>query len=412
MAAGEASPPGRAKLEVADIFRTYGSMYRMLHRLSLQELRVMRAIQRCRTAELGGHLEVCDTCGYSRPAYNSCRDRHCPKCQSLRQAAWLAARMERLLEVPYFHVVFTLPSELRPLCRNNPREMYDLLFEAASQTLLRLGHDPKRLGARLAFTAVLHTWTRELHYHPHLHCIVSAGGLSEDGTRFVYGNPRFLFPVQVMGALFRGLFLAELKKRQSCGKIRTEGLTKVPNLDALYRTKWVVYTKRPFGGPEQVLSYLGRYTHRVGISNQRLISMDAQGICFSTKGGKRVTLAPEEFIRRFLLHVLPPGFLKIRHYGLWASACAEELEKARRLLQAEVAARPQAPRRYEAEQPAPKTAHCAPKQEVLAKELAAPVLQLSGLNGTQCPTCQRGRMVQHPLPPASAALAPRGTDTS
>jgi hypothetical protein len=412
MADGEANSPGRAKLEVADIFRSYGSVYRRLHRLSLQELKVMRAIERCRTAELGGHLETCDRCGYSRPAYNSCRDRHCPKCQSLRQAAWIAARMERLLEVPYFHVVFTLPSELRPLCRKNRREMYELLFQAASQTLLRLGQDPKWLGARLAFTAVLHTWTRELHYHPHLHCIVSAGGLSEDGTRFVPGNPRFLFPVQVLGALFRGLFLDGLKRRLSSGKVRTEGLVKVPNLDALYQTPWVVYTKRPFGGPEQVLAYLGRYTHRVGISNQRLISMDDQGVCFATKGGKRVTVAPEEFIRRFLLHVLPPRFPKIRHYGLWASGCAPALEKARRLLHAEATTGPQAPRPCEVEPHEPQKESGAVEPGALAGDLTEPVPPLPGLEQTRCPLCQQGRMVRHPLPPVWGASTPRGVDTS
>lgn len=412
MADTGAKAPSRAPLEVGDLFRSYGSVYRAQRRLSGQQLKVMRAIERCRTAELGGHLDVCDACGYSRPAYNSCRDRHCPKCQSLRQAAWIAARTQRLLDVPYFHVVFTLPQELRPLCRHNPRPMYDLLFEAASQTLLVLAKDPKRLGARLAFTAVLHTWTRELLYHPHLHCIVSAGGLAFYGTRFVHGNPRFLFPVQVMGKLFRGLFLDGLKKRLASGAMRTEGLKKIPNLDALYRTSWVVYAKRPFAGPEQVLAYLGRYTHRVGISNQRLISLGSDGVCFATKGGKRLTVAVEEFIRRFLLHVLPAGYVKRRHYGLWASGCAEALATARRLLEAEAAARVEAPRPAEPEAPETPKDGGDTESDGGPADIAEQLLVLSGVDVRRCPKCLLGRMVRHPLSPTKEPVAPPGADTS
>lgn len=292
MADGGVIAPGPVPLEVADIFRAHGGVYRQQHPMSDRQSKVMRAIEQCRTAVLGGHKEVCLDCGFSRPAYNSCRDRHCPKCQSLRQAQWLEQRRERLLPVPYFHVVFTLPAQLRGLCRRNDRPLYNLLFSAASQTLLSLGQDPKWLGARLAITAVLHTWTRELHYHPHLHCIVSAGGLSLDGARWVPGSTRYLFPVAVLSSLFRGLFLDGLKKLVAREEVRLDGQPLQPLLESLYRQSWVVYAKRPFGGPEQVFGYLGRYTHRVGISNQRLISMDAQGVCFVTKNGNQITLPP------------------------------------------------------------------------------------------------------------------------
>jgi hypothetical protein len=310
-------------------------VYRAQHMLTEQQAKVMRSIERCRTAALGGHLEVCDDCGYSRPAYNSCRDRHCPKCQSLKQAEWIAARKEKLLPVSYFHVVFTLPAALRRLCRRNDREMYGLLFTSAAKTLLELGHDPKRLGAHLGITAVLHTWTRELDYHPHLHCIVTAGGLAQDGSRFVHGAPRYLFPVLVMAELFRGLFLDGLRKLLDQGILRSDGQDVPALLTQLYGTDWVVYAKRPFG----VFEYLGRYTHRTGLSNQRIRSMGPDGVCFATKGGGCITLRPDEFIRRFLLHVLPSGFVKLRHFGLWASGGAKhKLALAQKLLADEAAA--------------------------------------------------------------------------
>jgi len=385
------------------VLREYGAVYCAQHMLTLQQSQVMRALVRCRTAALGGHLEVCDHCGYSRPAYNSCRDRHCPKCQSLRQAQWIEARQERLLPVPYFHVVFTLPSSLRRLCRRNDREMYNLLFESATQTLLRLGQDPGRLGARIAITAVLHTWTRELDYHPHLHCIVSAGGLSLAGTEFVRGSARYLFPVAVMGILFRGLFLDGLKKMVSKGKVRTDGIELDPLLDTLYQTDWVVYAKRPFGGPERVLAYLGRYTHRVGISNQRLVWIDEQGVCFRTKGGGKLTLAPQEFIRRFLLHVLPPGFVKIRHYGLWAGGrAAELLDTARQLLAAE---RPTPTPPAEPDEPEPVAdqeraeSDGSPETSDEPEDWIQRLLTVCGIDVTRCPVCRQGRMVQKPLEP-------------
>jgi hypothetical protein len=400
-------------LEVADIFRAHGEVYRQQHMLTAQQQKVMRAIEQCRTAALSGHLEVCPQCGFERPAYNSCRDRHCPKCQSLRQAEWIAARKERLLPVPYFHVVFTLPAQLRRLCRRNDRELYNLLFEAATQTLLRLGDDPKWLGARVALTAVLHTWTRELDFHPHLHCIVTAGGLADDGQRFVQGSPKYLFPIPVMAALYRGLFLDGLAKMEKKGEIRSDGQPLAPLLDQLYQTDWVVYAKRPFGGPEQVFEYLGRYTHRTGISNQRLISMDEHGVCFATKGGRRMTLEPQEFIRRFLLHVLPPGFVKIRHYGLWATGRAQQkLEQAQKLL---AAAEPQAPGAEPASEPPwdPEEEAELPAEDAQeVEDFAQKLLRLCGVDVTLCPKCQQGRLVRKPLQDSLPPAQPLGVDTS
>jgi len=408
-----AEAPKRPSLEVADIFRAHGEVYRQQHMLTAQQQKVMRAIEQCRTPALGGHLEVCPQCSFERPAYNSCRDRHCPKCQSLKQAEWIAARKERLLPVPYFHVVFTLPAQLRRLCRRNDRELYNLLFEAATKTLLRLGQDPKWLGARVALTAVLHTWTRELDYHPHLHCIVTAGGLAEDGLRFVQGSPKYLFPIPVMSALYRGLFLDGLAKMEAKGELRCDGQPLGSLLEQLYQTDWVVYAKRPFGGPEQVFEYLGRYTHRTGISNQRLIAMDEQGVCFATKGGRRLTLNPQEFIRRFLLHVLPSGFVKIRHYGLWATGRAQQkLEQAQKLL---AEPEPTAP----GTQPAPGEAEESDEEtEPLAndpeepEDFAQKLLRLCGVDVTLCPKCQQGRLVRKPLPEGSQAAPPHGADTS
>jgi hypothetical protein len=321
--------------------------------------------------------------------------------------------------VPYFHVVFTLPEKLRAVCRRNDREMYNLLFSAASQTLLRLGQDPKWLGGRLAFTAVLHTWTRELHYHPHLHCIVAAGALSEDQTRWICGSTRYLFPVAVLSALYRGLFLDGLKKLCERDEVRLDGQRLDALLESLYRQSWVVYIKRPFGGPEQVYRYLGRYTHRVGLSNQRLVSRDESGVCFATKGGKRITVSAEEFIRRFLLHVLPQGFTKTRHYGLLASGKAQQgLAVAQTLLQAEREVN--APRPPHPEVAAMQVESEAEPDEEIETEgeiqedgeaLAERILRLCGIDLIRCPACHAGRMSQQPLPPPlSPSIA--GTDTS
>ena len=387
------SPTGkRPGVEVADIFRAHGEVYRQEHVLTPDQLKVMRAVEVCRTEVLGGHLDVCDRCGHSQPSYNSCRDRHCPKCQSLAQAKWTQERTERLLPVHYFHVVFTLPSSLRTVCRRNQRPVYKLLFEAASKTLMTLAEDDKHLGAQLGITAVLHTWTRELDFHPHLHCIVTGGGLSKDGAKWVPANSKYLFPVKVLSRLFRGLFLDGLKRAVEEGAVRLDDTDLKSLLDALYGSEWVVYAKRPFGGPEQVFQYLGRYTHRVGLSNQRLISFDDSGVRFATKAGRAITLSPQEFIRRFLLHVLPSGFVKIRHYGLWASGnVATRLAIAKKLLPAPPTA------------PIP-TAALPPLDDAL--DWQRRLLQLVGVDVTRCPRCPQGRMIPHSLdrPPPNHAL--------
>jgi hypothetical protein len=301
---------------------------------------VLRDIERCRTAALGGHLDVCDHCGYTAPSYNSCRNRHCPKCQGLAQAKWIAEREERILPVRHFHVVFTLPSELHALVRYRREELFGLLFACASQTLLELGRDERHLGAELGLTAVLHTWTRELLFHPHVHCIVTGGGLAQDAHHWVDSRKKFLFPVKVMGALFRGKFLDRLRDAHAQGTFAgfrgfedPEGFDRL--MCAIARKDWVVYAKRAFGGPEQVYRYLGRYTHRVGIANSRLVSLRDGAVTFRTKNGKTLTLAAIEFLRRFLLHVLPARFVKMRHYGLLAPGNVNtKLAQARTLLEA------------------------------------------------------------------------------
>ena len=335
-----AAQPGqrRPRLEVADIFRSASGAFRDKYAPTSEQRKVIAAIQQCRTAKLGGHLDVCTACGHERPAYNSCRNRHCPKCQALAQARWIEKRSERIIPTKYFHVVFTLPQELRALARVNPTEMYDLLLESAARTLLDFGQS--RLHAQLGVTCVLHTWTRDLRLHPHAHCIVTAGGLDEQ-KHWIPARSRFLFPVKAMSKVFRGKLLERLEELYKGGLLTLEGgcaeLADRPTFDKLkddlYRTKWVVYAKQPFGGPEQVFQYLGRYTHRVGISNQRLVSFDGQDVCFRTKHGKTTTINAVEFMRRFLLHVLPAGFVKIRHYGLLAAANVNtKLETARRCL--------------------------------------------------------------------------------
>ncbi len=386
-----ASPLGtRPALEVADIFRAHGEAYRHRHALTSDQLAAMRAIGTCRTEVLGGHLDVCDGCGYARPAYNSCRNRHCPKCQCLVQARWIEQRTERILPTHYFHVVFTLPAQLRRLCRRNAEAFYDLLFETVSQTLLELGKDPERLGAQLAFTAVLHTWTRSLQYHPHLHCIVAGGGLSFAADRWVPARRKYLFPVKVLSRLFRGKFLARLRELHDQGKLTSDSLAAPPTfkdlIDQLYHREWVVYAKRPFGGPEQVYRYLGRYTHRVGISNQRLVSFDGQVVCFRTKNGDTITLHAEEFIRRFLQHVLPARFVKIRHYGLMASSNATtKLPIARSLL----------------ENAAPAVAIAPIPSRAAALDWRELLKTLTGIDVTLCPRCG-GRMIPRPLPDSRA----------
>jgi len=325
-------------VEVADIFRSTSEAFRDRYVPTPQQRKVITAIERCRTAKLGGHLDVCTKCGHETPAYNSCLNRHCPKCQALPQARWIEKRRERIIPTKYFHVVFTLPQELRALARVNPAQMYDLVLESAARTLLDFGQS--RLHAQLGVTCVLHTWTRELRLHPHAHCIVTGGGLDELG-HWIPARSRFLFPVKAMSKVFRGKFLDGLEDlykgkaltlERQCAEL-ADRATFAKLKDRLYRKKWVVYAKPPFGGPEQVFQYLGRYTHRVGLSNQRLVSFDGLDVCFRTKHGKTTTVDAVEFMRRFLLHVLPAGFVKIRHYGLLAAGNVNtKLETARRCL--------------------------------------------------------------------------------
>ena len=341
----------RASLEVADVFRAAGPAYRAAHagHLSLHQLKVMSAIEHCRTAALGGHVEACTDCGHWRIAYNSCRNRHCPKCQGAAARTWLAAREADLLPVGYFHVVFTLPAEIAAIAFHNKALLYDLLFKTASETTLTIAADPRHLGARIGITAVLHTWGSAMTHHPHIHMIVPGGGIAPDGDRWISSRPAFLLPVRVLGALFRRLFLTRLLALHDAGELAFFGQLAhladrrafLRHLSPLRKKRWVVYAKPPFAGPEAVLAYLSRYTHRVAISNTRLLRVDEHGVTFRYKDYRRstpdrqqvMTLSADEFIRRFLLHCLPRGFHRIRHYGLLASGTRKaHLERARQLL--------------------------------------------------------------------------------
>jgi hypothetical protein len=338
---------GSSGLEVAHIMRLYGEAFRQKHRLCRVQLQAMRAIEDCRTAVLGGHVYRCEECGAEKIVYNSCGNRHCPKCQSLEKERWLEKRRQELLPVPYFHVVFTLPAELNLLALGNPEVIYDLLFGCASQTLLEIAADPKHLGARLGVLAILHTWSQTLVLHPHLHCIVPGGGPSVDGGRWVAASQSFLLPVRVLAPVFRGKFLSGLKALYREGRLSlTGGAEELRDpfvfhnlLDRLYRKSWWVYSKPPFGGPELVLRYLARYTHRIALSNHRLVGLADERVTFTYKdyaqGGRQrqMTLPAEEFLRRFLLHVLPRRFVRIRYYGLFANCHRnQELERCRGLL--------------------------------------------------------------------------------
>ena len=340
----------RATIEVADIFRAAGPAYRVAHagHLRLSQLKVMSAIETCRTAALGGHVEACSGCGHQRIAYNFCRNRHCPRCQGAAARTWLEAQEANLLPVGYFHVVFTLPAEIADIAFHNKALVYDLLFRAASETMLTIAADPKHLGVRIGITAVLHTWGLAMTYHPHIHMIVPGGGIAPDG-RWISSRPAFLLPVRVLGALFRRLFLTRLLDLHGAGKLaffgRLSGLSDrrsfQRHLAPFRRKRWVVYAKAPFAGPEAVLAYLSRYTHRVAISNSRLIAFDGTTVTFPYKDYRRsgvdrqqvMTLAADEFIRRFLTHLLPRGFHRIRHYGLLATSARKDcLAQARDML--------------------------------------------------------------------------------
>lgn len=341
----------RTSLEVADVFRAAGPAYRARHagHLSLHQLKIMSAVEHCRTAAMGGHVEACTDCGHWRIAYNSCRNRHCPKCQGAAARTWLAEREADLLPVGYFHVVFTLPAEIASIALQNKALVYDLLFKAAAQTMQVIAADPKHLGARIGITAVLHSWGSALTHHPHIHMIVPGGGLSPDEMRWISARPAFLLPVRVLGALFRRLFLTRLLALHDMRQLGFFGSMShladrrafLRHLSPVRKKRWVVYAKPPFAGPEAVLAYLSRYTHRVAISNSRLLRYDEDGVTFRYKDYRRggadrqqvMTLAADEFIRRFLLHNLPRGFHRIRHYGLLASGTRKDsLQRARELL--------------------------------------------------------------------------------
>lgn len=378
-----------AGLEVADIFRHVGPTYRQEHAdgLSRGQRCVMSAIERCRTAALGGHVEQCDACGHQRVAYNSCRNRHCPKCQSLTRAQWLEDRQAELLPVEYFHVVFTVPQEIAAIAYQNKAVVYDILFRAAAQTLRTIAADPKHLGADIGFIAILHTWGQNLLHHPHLHCVVPGGGLSPDGQRWISCRPGFFLPVRVLSRLFRRLFLTQLR-----GAFNEDRLHFFHKLAALQdpgtfagylapaaRTDWVVYAKPPFGGPERVLEYLGRYTHRVAIANSRLVEFADDEVAFRWKDYRRearhkvMRLPADEFVRRFLLHVLPSGFQRMRHYGLLGNRAREaKLERCRRLLNA----------------PAPE-----PAPTLQPEDYRDRYQRLTGVSLWDCPLCKHGRMI-------------------
>lgn len=382
----------RPKLEVADVFRRYGAAYREQHGASMssRQRRVMTAIEVCRTAVLGGHLERCDECGHERNCFNSCRDRHCPKCQSLARAQWIEDRQTELLEVPYFHVVFTIPEQLAAIALQNKKVVYGILFAATAKTLKTIAADPEHLGAEIGFFAVLHTWGQNLQFHPHLHCVVPGGGLSPDGQRWICCRPNFFLSVKVLSRLFRRLFLESLQKAFEAGQLQFFGALEplhqpgafAQRLTRAKASEWVVYAKRPFAGPQQVLDYVGRYTHRVAISNHRLLDIENDRVSFEWKdyrqGGevKVMTLSAEEFIRRFLLHVLPDGFQRIRYYGFLGNRYRQErLDRCRRLLGMQVVSEP-------------------PAASSAEKDYLDRYEDLTGSSLRQCPQCQLGRMVR------------------
>jgi hypothetical protein len=388
----------RPGLELADIFRQHGPAYRRAHDLPWHQRRLMRAIEDCRTAALGGVVEWCDHCQYTHVHYRSCRNRHCPKCQELARARWLQQRQAELLPVEYFHVVFTLPEAIAAIAFYNKQVVYEILFRAAAQTLLTVAADPQRLGVEIGFFAILHSWGQNLRFHPHLHCVVPGGGLARQPERWIHGRRRFLLPVKVLSARFRRLFLKALEQAYAAGELKffaalaglSDAAAWARYLAPLKNSKWVVYAKAPLGGPRQVLKYLGRYTHRVAISNRRLLALEDGQVTFEWKDyrdarRKRMTVSAEEFIRRFLLHSLPPGFQRIRYYGWLANAHrAARLELCRRLL-------------------ATPAAHLLPR----ARDYRDFYLQLTGINLRLCPRCGRA-LIRLTFP----RLLPSVVDTS
>ena len=381
LAAGE----NRARPELADVFRQYGESYQRTHRISASQQKVMRAVSVCRTQKLGGHLDRCDACGFERPAYNSCRNRHCPKCQSLAKATWLEKQTSELLPVGYFHLVFTLPHEFNRLILAHKKIGLSLLFKAVTETLLEFGQT--RLKGTLGIIAVLHTWDQTLKDHFHLHCLVPAGALSFDHSRWIAARKNFLFPVKALSLVFRAKFLALLQHNIARGKIDFPSEA----INELRQKNWVVYAKKPFGSPHTVLDYLGRYTHRVALSNDRILQVEDGQVTLSyldRKDGdlkKTMTLEAQEFIRRFLLHVLPAGFMRIRHFGFLANRSKKHaLARCRTLLDLDPAL---------------------PQSAILsAKDL---LLKITGVDLSRCPCCHEGTMITIGNLPASSSL-PRG----
>lgn len=375
----------RPRYEVADIFREYGQQYRHSHPLPLSHLKVMHAIEVCRTAYLGGHVERCDRCGFERIAYNSCRNRHCPKCQALAKAEWIEKRKAELLPVEYFHHVFTIPHQLNQVALCNKKVLFDVLFKTVTETLQEFAADPKHgLGGKIGFTAILHTWDQKLLSHIHLPCVIPAGVLSSDGKRWIQSRKNFLFPVKALSKVFRGKFVDYLKKAFVKGDLIFPGqidyLAAEENflqlINQLWKKDWVVYCKAPFNGPEKVLDYLGRYTHRVAIANHRIVKIKDGRVTFRYRDRadgdkyKNMTIDAQEFIRRFLLHVLPDSFQRIRHFGFLANRCKkQELVRCRERL-----------------------GLCAALPPIPAETMQEKMLRLTGVEVTVCPCCKQGRM--------------------
>jgi predicted Zn-ribbon and HTH transcriptional regulator len=372
----------RARCELADVFREYGEEYRRNHSLPVSHLKVMRAVERCRTAALGGHMQQCDSCGFERPAYNSCRNRHCPKCQSLAKVKWLDKQKSELLPVGYFHLVFTLPHELNGLILTNKKILLGHLFKAVGETLVDFGRT--RLGGQIGFITVLHTWDQTLLDHFHLHCLVPAGAVSYDQKRWTSARKNFLFPVKALSVVFRGKFLDLLKTAFARNKLLFTGQTASLTdrgafqllINTLRKKPWIVYAKKPFGSPVHVLDYLGRYTHRVALSNDRIVSTCNRDVTFSYRDRKNqdrqktMTLDAHEFIRRFLLHVIPKGFVRVRHFGFLANKSKSLLSKCRQLLDLD----PTVPK-------------------LSQRSVHEMMLQLTGIDISRCPLCQKGTLV-------------------
>jgi hypothetical protein len=405
--------PGDAPT-LGDVIRRFAPALLQQRGVTPAQHAVLSTLGRCHTAALGGHLYRCDACGAEHPAYNSCGNRHCPSCLGHKSAAWLKDRQDEMLPVPYFHVVFTVPEEVAALALGNKKVVYAILFRAASETLLEAARNPEHLGADIGFLAILHTWTQTLLHHPHIHCIVPGGGISPDGTRWVKSRDNFFIHVKVLSSLFRGKFLAYLAEAARAGSLQFAGATAslatpaafASFLDEQRAKNWVVYAKPPFGSPEQVLKYLARYTHRVAISDRRILDIQDAGVTFryrdNARGQKTMTLEGVEFLRRFLLHVLPTGFVRIRYFGLFANCCrAKNLDRCRALIEAEPGATP-------ASTSAPSTPSGPEPGKEEEEEEREP---------DRCPSCGVGRLwnirILSPAPvPDLDAWAPRGWDTS